>query len=262
MGTTLIPIQANLYLAMLQEDEVPSWNKTGSEFILILTMWVKDKESKIQMVKETSTRASSNQIVPVERWQWWGENFSINKIVPVHHDFNSNVEENSQELKIKFRFNSSLWSRITTIKWVLLQAVTEFNKNQSLWILNTFEQFQNLQPSGPHASITVIPSNLVVREWFNYIHSLNLSYNFFVWDCIFNLHKKIVVMEKKVFFCSCCLASLLTQQLRYFSVPTENPGTAGTYYSVSNIFYIDLVSKSQMNHSRLEKLKYTKEWSW
>ena len=135
MGTTLIPIQANLYLAMLQEDEVPSWNKTGSEFILILTMWVKDKESKIQMVKETSTRASSNQIVPVQPWQWWGENFSINKIVPVHHDFNSNVEENSQELKIKFRFNSSLWSRITTIKWVLLQAVTEFNKNQNLWIL-------------------------------------------------------------------------------------------------------------------------------
>ena len=135
MGTTLIPIQANLYLAMLQEDEVPSWNKTGSEFILILTMWVKDKESKIQMVKETSTRASSNQIVPVEPWQWWGENFSINKIVPVHHDFNSNVEENSQELKIKFRFNSSLWSRITTIKWVLLQAVTEFNKKQNLLIL-------------------------------------------------------------------------------------------------------------------------------
>ena len=135
MGTTLIPIQANLYLAMLQEDEVPSWNKTGSEFILILTMWVKDKESKIQMVKETRTRASSNQIVPVEPWQWCGENFSINKIVPVHHDFNSNVEENSQELKIKFRFNSSLWSRITTIKWVLLQAVTEFNKNQNLLIL-------------------------------------------------------------------------------------------------------------------------------
>ena len=109
--------------------------------------------------------------------------------------------------------------------------------------------------------ITVIPSNSVVCDWGTNIHYLNLSYNFFVWDCIFNLQKKIVVMEKKVFFCSCCLASSLTQQLRYFSVPTENPGTAGTYYSVSNIFFIDLVSEIQMNHSMLENLKCSGEWS-
>ena len=70
------------------------------------------------------------------------------------------------------------------------------------------------------------------------------------------------LLRKTVFFFrSCCLASSLTQQLRYFSMPTENPGTAGTYYSVSNIFFIDLVSEIQMNHSMLENLKCSGEWS-
>ena len=41
-------------------DELPSQNKTDSEFILIWTMWAKYKQSEIQTVKRIRTRASSN----------------------------------------------------------------------------------------------------------------------------------------------------------------------------------------------------------
>ena len=64
--------------------------KTESEFILILTMWAKDKQSEIQMVKEISTCKGKFQQLP----SLMGEKFaSLNKILPVCQDYNPNDQE-------------------------------------------------------------------------------------------------------------------------------------------------------------------------
>ena len=45
---------SNTFLEKM-DDELPSQKKTVSEFILISTMWAKDKQSEIRMVKKIST---------------------------------------------------------------------------------------------------------------------------------------------------------------------------------------------------------------
>ena len=63
-------------------------------------MWSKDTQSEIQMVKEISKRANSNNCL-----HWWGEKFaSLNKMLPVHHDCNPNDQEISHKLKIPTAF--------------------------------------------------------------------------------------------------------------------------------------------------------------
>jgi len=85
-----------------KDDELPSRNKTDSEFILISTMWAKDKQPEIQMVKRISTSTSSNNWL-----HWWGEKFAswnkkiYYKILPLHHDCNPKDQENSHKLKIR-----------------------------------------------------------------------------------------------------------------------------------------------------------------
>ena len=75
-----------------------SRNKTGSEFILILTMWAKDKQSEIQMVKEISTCKGKFQQLP----SFLGEKFaSLNKLLPVNHGCNPNDEEYSRKFKFE-----------------------------------------------------------------------------------------------------------------------------------------------------------------
>ena len=51
-------------LSQKMEDELMSRNSHISEFILILTMWAKEKQSEIQMVKEMSTCKGKFQELP------------------------------------------------------------------------------------------------------------------------------------------------------------------------------------------------------
>ena len=75
-----------------------SRNKTESEFILISTMWAKDKQSEIQMVNDISICKGKFQQLP----SLMGEKYSsLKKILPVHHGCNPNGKEYSHKLKIR-----------------------------------------------------------------------------------------------------------------------------------------------------------------
>ena len=54
---------SNSFLEKL-ENKLQSQNKTDSEFILILTMWAKEKQSEFRMFKEISTCKGKFQQLP------------------------------------------------------------------------------------------------------------------------------------------------------------------------------------------------------
>ena len=83
------------------ENELPSWKKTDSEFILISAMRPKHKQSEIHVVKRNSKSASSNNCL-----NWWREklpswNDNFIKEISMHHGSNPNNKENSHTLKIQ-----------------------------------------------------------------------------------------------------------------------------------------------------------------